>query len=137
MLVSIVMYVLGVPLWMLLGMVVLIVWNNKRVKKQQGAFPVKVKPEIDPDSNKKSNWSRTVSYAQWIHDVLIVRKRPGLMLTVPYGIKGIEGYPQDADPEEIKGLGDHPKLIKAVLDDGSILQVAVGELHTELAPDHF
>ncbi len=137
MLVSIIMYVLGVPLWMLIGMLILILWNSKRVRKQPGSFPIKVRPETDPVSDEESKWSRTVSYAQWIHDVLIVRKGPGLMLTVPYGIKGVEGYPQDADPEGIKGLGDHPKLIKAVLDDGSILQVAVGELHPELAPDTF
>ena len=137
MLISTVMYILGVPLWMLLGMLVLIVWNSRRVKKQPGGFPVKVRPETDPDSDKESKWSRTVSYAQWIHDVLIVRQGPGLMLTVPYGIKGVEGAPQDADPGELKGLGDHPQLIRALLDDGSILQVAVSELHPQLAPDQF
>jgi hypothetical protein len=72
-----------------------------------------------------------------VHDVLIVRKGPGLILTVPYGIKGVEGSPQDADPDEVKGLGDHPKVIRALLDDGSILQVAVSETHPELAPDTF
>jgi hypothetical protein len=67
----------------------------------------------------------------------IVRKGTGLMLTVPYGIKGVDGAPQDADPEEVKGLGDHPVVFRALLDDGSILQVAVSEIHPELAPDHF
>ena len=49
----------------------------------------------------------------------------------------MEGSPQDADPEEVKGLGDHPVLIRARLDDGSILQVAVGELHPQLSPERF
>jgi hypothetical protein len=118
-------------------MLILIVWNSRRVKKQPGSFPVKVRPDTGPDSDEESKWSRTVSYAQWIHDVLIVRKGPGLMLTIPYGIKGVEGSPQDADPEEVKGLGDHPKVIRALLDDDSILQVAVSELHPGLAPEHF
>jgi hypothetical protein len=59
------------------------------------------------------------------------------MLTVPYGIKSMEGSPQDADPEEVKGLGDHPVLIRARLDDDSILEVAVEEIHPDLAPGHF
>ncbi len=137
MLVSAIMLFLGVPLWMLIGGLILVFWNSKRVKKQPGSFPVKIRPETDPDSDEKPKWARGVSYAQWIHDVLIVRKGLGLMLTVPYGIKGVDGSPQDADPEEVKGLGDHPVLIRARLDDDSILEVAVEEIHPDLAPEHF
>ena len=97
MLVSAIMFALGVPLWMLVGELVLIVWNSKRVKKQPGCYPVKVRPETETDSDGESKWSRSVSYAQWIYDVLIVRKGLGLMLTVPYGIKGVKGSPQNAD----------------------------------------
>lgn len=59
------------------------------------------------------------------------------MLTVPYGIKGVEGSAQDVDPDEVKGLGDHPKVIRALLDDDSILEVAVAQLRPELAPERF
>ena len=137
MLISTILVLLGVPLWMLAGMLILIFWNSKRVKKQPGSFPVKVRHETDPDSNEKSKWPRGVSYAQWVHDVLILRKGPGLMLTIPYGIKGVEGSPQDADPDEVKKLGDHPIVIRVLLDDGSILMVAVRKLRPELAPEHF
>ena len=135
MLASIVMYVLGVPLWMIIGMVILVFWNRSRVKKQPGIFPVKVRP--DPESNEESKWPRGVSYAQWVHDVAIVRKAPALILTIPYGIKGVEGKPQDADPEEVKGLGDHPVLFRVRLDDDSIIQVALSEVHPDLAPERF
>jgi len=137
MLISTILYFLGVPLWMLVGMLILMFWNSKRVKKQPDSFPVKLRHETDPDTDKELKWSRRVSYAQWVHDVLIVRKGPGLMLTIPYGIKDVEGAPQDADPEEVKGLGDHPKVIRALLDDGSILMVAIREPRPELAPEHF
>ena len=135
MLVSLLMYILGVPLWMIIGMLILVFWNRNRVKKQPGVFPVKVRPE--PATGEKSKWSRNVSYAQWVHDVLIVRQGLGLMMTVPYGIKGVAGNPEDADPGEVKKLGEHPQIVSAVLDDGSILEVAVSELHPELAPEHF
>jgi len=137
MLISTILYALGVPLWMLIGALILIIWNSKRVKKQPGTFPVKVRPETDPDSDEKPKWPRGVSYAQWIHDVAIVRKGPALIMTVPYGIKSVEGSPQDADPEEVKGLGDHPVLMRARLDDDSILEVALEKIHPELAPERF
>jgi len=129
------MYVLGVPLWMIIGMLILVFWNRRQVKNQPGTFPVKVRPV--PETNEKSKWPRSVSYAQWIHDVAIVRKAPTLILTVPYGIKGVEGAPQDANPDEVKGLGDHPIVIRARLDDDSFVQVAVSELHPSLAPERF
>jgi hypothetical protein len=122
---------------MLVGMLILIFWNSRRVKNQPGSFPVKVRHETDLDSYEKSKWPRRVSYAQWVHDVLILRKGPGMMLTIPYGIKGVDGSPQDADLEEVKGLGDHPIVIRALLDDNSILVVAVRKLRPELAPEHF
>ena len=137
MLISTVLYLLGVPLWMLVGMLILIFWNSRRVKKQPGSFPLKIRHDSDPENDKVSKWPRRVSYAQWVHDVLIVRKGPGLMLTVPYGIKGVEGSPQDADPDEVKKLGDHPKVIRALTDDGSVLLVAIRQLRPELAPEHF
>ena len=135
MLISIVLYILGVPLWMILGMLILVFWNRRRVKNQPGMFPVKIRP--DSESNEESKWPRSVSYAQWIHDVAIVRKAPALILTVPYGIKAIESLPQDADPEEVKGLGDHPKVARVRLDDDSIIEVALSDIRPDLAPERF
>jgi hypothetical protein len=59
----------------------------------------------------------------------------GLMQSTPYGIHGVETAEQDADPHEVKGLGDHPKVLRARLDDGTILQVALTRIHPEMAPD--
>ena len=135
MLASIVAYILGVPLWMIIGMLILVFWNRRRVKNQPGIFPVKVRP--DPESNEDSKWPRSVSYAQWVHDVAIVRKAPAMILSVPYGIKSVEGSPQEADPEEVKGLGDQPVLMRVRLDDDSIMEVALEKIHPELAPERF
>jgi hypothetical protein len=57
------------------------------------------------------------------------------MQSTPYGISGVASREQDADPEEVKGLGEHPQVLRARLDDGSILQVALDEIHPELAPE--
>ena len=136
MLISMLLAFLGVPLWMIAGMLVLVFWNRNRVKGQTGIFPVKIRAATDPDAEKEPKWSRK-GYAQWVHDVLIVRSGMGLMQSTPYGISGVASGEQDADPEEVKGLGEHPKVLRARLDDGSILQVAVAEIHPDLAPGHF
>jgi len=136
MLISTILLILGVPLWIIIGMLILVFWNRSRVKKQPGSFPVKIRPETDPDAEKEPKWPRT-GYAQWVHDVLIVRTGLGLMLTTPYGISAVDGPAQDADPGAVTGLGEHPKVLRARLDDGSILLVAVGELHPQLAPERF
>jgi hypothetical protein len=122
---------------MIIGMLILVFWNRRRVKKQPDAFPVKIRQEADEDAEKEAKWPRSAGYAQWVHDVLIVRTGIGLMLTTPYGISGMEGKPRQAEPDEVKGLGDHPQIIRARLDDGSILQFAVGELHPQWAPEDF
>ena len=136
MVISTILLLLGVPLWMIGGMIILILWNRRRVKKQAGIFPLKVRHEAESAAEKQAKWPRT-GYAQWVHDVLIVRTGLGLMLTIPYGISAVEGPAQDADPGEVKGLGERPKVLRARLDDGSILQVAVGDLHPQLAPERF
>lgn len=134
MLVSAILLFLGIPLWMIAGAIILVFWNRRRIKGQSGMFPVKIRVEADADADKESKWSGK-GYAQWVHDVLIVRTGAGLMQSTPYGISGVASPEQDADPEEVKGLGDHPKMLRAVLDDGSILQVALEEIHPDLAPE--
>ena len=134
MVISTILLLLGVPLWMIAGMLILILWNRRRVKKQAGIFAVKVRHEAESGAEKQPKWPRT-GYAQWVHDVLIVRTGMGLMQSTPYGISGLETPEKDADPDKVKGLGDHPKVLRARLDDRSILQVALSDIHLELAPE--
>ena len=134
MLVSAILLFLGIPLWMVAGGIILIFWNRHQVKGQPGMFPVKIRAEAEPDAEKEPKWSGK-GYAQWVHDVLIVRSGMGMMKSTPYGISGVESPEQDADPKEVKGLGEHPKVLRARLDDGSILQVALDEIHPDLAPE--
>ena len=49
MLISATLLFLGIPLWMIAGMLVLVFWNRHRVKGQTGIFPVKTRAEADPD----------------------------------------------------------------------------------------
>lgn len=137
MLISLTLYALGVPLWMLLGMVVLLLWNRRRAKNQRGAFAVKVRKEPPSGEDKPAKWPRMVGYAQWVHDVLILRTGIGLMVTTPHGIADIEEIVRDVPPDSVKGLGEKPVLVRARLGDGSIMQIAIEEIRPDLAPDRF
>jgi hypothetical protein len=53
MLISAILLFLGVPLWMVAGMIILVVWNRRRVKGQPGMFPVKIRAEEEPDAEKE------------------------------------------------------------------------------------
>ena len=55
----------------------------------------------------------------------------------PFGINKVEGPATDADPDEVKGLGDHPKVFRARLDDGLVLQAALEKIYPDLAPERF
>ena len=77
MLASIVAYILGVPLWMIIGILILVIWNRRRVKNQPGIFPVKVRP--DPESNEKSKWPRGVSRSR--HPNMPLSFLPGAIQT--------------------------------------------------------
>jgi len=82
-------------------------------------------------------WPRMSDYAQWVHDVLIVRKGMGLMIAVPSGVTTVEGPVPEANVGEVKGMGDRPFVTSLRLDDGSILQMALREEEVDLAQHTF
>jgi len=132
MLISATLLFLGIPLWMLFGAIGLIIWNRKHVKKQTGMFVIKTRLESE-HGKKKAKWSKK-GYAQWVHDVLIIRSGMGLMKSTPYGVKKVESNPKIGSPHEIKGLGEKPILITVRLDDDSRLHIALDKKHPELSP---
>jgi hypothetical protein len=49
----------------------------------------------------------------------------------------MEGSSQNADPEEVKGLGDAPAVLTFRLDDESVIQMAVPSDTLDLAQGPF
>ena len=68
MVISLVLHALGIPVWIFFGMLLLILWNRKRVEEQSGTFPVKIRSEPTLDSEPATKWPRRASYAQCVHD---------------------------------------------------------------------
>ena len=97
-----------------------------KLRKESGAF-----------EGVGEKWPRAAVYALWVHDVLLVRKGLGLVPTTPIGVAAMEGRGQKADPEEVKGLGDAPTILRFRLDDESVIQMAVPGESVSLARGPF
>jgi len=116
---------LGVPIWLVVGALALILWNRNHVKKQPGIFPVKLRLESGsfPGFSEKP----ASGYCEWVHDVLLVHKGL-LMATLPVPV---------AAAEETKQFGDKTMYLRFRLDDGSILQMSGFEENEALAQGPF
>jgi len=124
---------LGVPIWLVVGGLAAMLLSRSRFKKREGVFPAKMRQ----GSGAGANWPRMSNYALWVHDVLLVHKGLGLLQTVPLGVAGVEGPAEIAPPQEVKGLGEHPVLLRFRLDDGDVLQMAVPGNSQKLAQGPF
>jgi len=104
---------LGVPIWLLAGILAALLWNRSQFKKQDGVFPAKLRLE----SGSFHSFSEKLAsvYCVWVHDVLLVHKGIGLVSTLPVPV---------AAAGERKHLGDKTMYFSFRLDDGSILQMS-------------
>ena len=107
---------LGVPIWLVVGALLLVLWNRNHVKKQPGVFAAKLR--LESGSFPAFSEKAASSYCEWVHDVLLVHKVM-TMRTVPVPV---------ATAEESKRLGDKLMYLRFRLDDGSIPQMSgIGE----------
>jgi len=125
MVVATVLAVLGVPLWLVVGMLVAALWNRRRFLKNPGVFSTKLRLEAGSFAGLGDRWPRVSAYATWVHDVLLINKGLALIRTMPLPIAAGEGIARDADPSKVKRMGDSPVLLRFRLDNGAILQMAV------------
>ena len=107
---------LGVPIWLVVGALVIVLLTRNHIKKRPGIFAAKLRLESGsfPGFGEKA----VSGYCEWVRDVLLVHK--GMFMravTVPV-----------ASAEEPKRFGDKIMYLRFQLDDGSILQMLdVGE----------
>ena len=123
----IVLYVLGVPLWMIAGALFGSLWSRRKFKRAPGAFPCKVRVATDPAAPGK--WPRATSQARWVHDVLMVHSGMALVRYQALPVASIN-EPIAAAPD-VKLKGGDPVSVQLHLDDGSVAEVASTSQHTE------
>ncbi len=137
MLIAIIFGFLGIPLWLIIGMLVFTFWTRRRFKKMAGVFPFKGRIESGSAPGFRKKYPRQSSYGLWVHDVLLVHKGLALIHTIPFGVVEAIDQPAPANDETIKRVGEQPMLLRFRLDDGAIVRLVVRAENTDLAMGPF
>lgn len=108
---------LGIPIWLIVGVLAVLYWKRRKFKKQSGVFPAKLR--LESGSFQGLSEKPASTFCIWVHDVLLVHKGMSLESTLPVPVEAAE---------ERKHLGDKTMYLRFRLDNGSILQMSgIGE----------
>jgi hypothetical protein len=125
--VAILLALLGVPLWLVVGMVLGALYSRRRFKQAPGVFRCKLRLAAGTVGSLRATWGRVPAYGRWVHDVLLVNQGLALVRVVPIPVVGVVARPEKADPAEIRRLGPVPKVLRLRVDGGSTVDLAAGE----------
>ena len=111
---------LGVPLWLCATGILMLLFNNGRLRRRYGDVPVRVRRP------PKKRWPR--GRAIWVSDVFAWRGIPAAWNEELLWVSAVT--PRGADPEErqkLHRLGDEPAIATLAAADGEIVEVAAPE----------
>lgn len=111
---------LGVPIWLVVGLLLGALWSRRRFRGAPGVFACKVRPLADDGGSE--GWPRTTSYARWVHDVLLVHGGVALVRNQALPVRSVEGPVAPALSAKVKG--GEPVSVRFRLDDDSVVEVA-------------
>jgi hypothetical protein len=120
----IVLAALGVPVWLLVGVLVAGLWSRRAFKRSPGVFPAKVRVAAGHLAGHGTSWARQTAYARWVHDVLLVHRGLALVRNTALPVTSAEGPLAPSAPGEITGLGPTPVMLSLILDNGTTVQLA-------------
>ena len=92
---------LGIPIWLIVGMLVGIVLTRRAFQRQPGVFAVAVRKE------NADKWPRQPTYGRLVHDVLVLNRGAALLRV------------------EIRAIAAVGRLV--TLDDGTRLELALAD----------
>jgi len=118
---------LGIPIWLVVGAILLLVWHARQVRRTPDVFACKVRVVSGVAPGLSTKFPRRKHYANWVHDVLVLQAGPGLLRTSLLPVAGLAAPARGGDPTEVKGLGEHPQLLAVRLDNGAVIEMAVRE----------
>jgi hypothetical protein len=127
MMIAILLAVLGVPLWLLAGMVLGALYSRRRFKQAPEVFRCKIRQVSGTGGSLKATWGRMPGYARWVHDVLLVNQGLALVRVLPIPVVEVVTGPDKGDPAEIKRLGLAPRVLTLRLDGDSTVELAAGD----------
>lgn len=119
MLIAATLAMLGVPLWLVVGVLLLAFWSRRQFQKAPGVFPCRVREILG--SGEEAAWGRRKSYGRWVHDVLLLHS--GLALIRHRALPVASAEKPIASAEGTRFKGDAVS-IQLRLDDGTLVEVA-------------
>jgi hypothetical protein len=127
MMVAILLAVLGVPLWLVAGMVLGALYSRHQFKQAPGVFRCKLRLVAGTVGSLKATWGRATAYGRWVHDVLLVNQGLALVRVLPIPVLEVVTGPDKADPAEVKRVGPAPRVLSLRVDGGATIELAAGE----------
>jgi hypothetical protein len=134
--VAVILAVLGVPIWLVAGMLLGALYSRRRYRRAPGVFRCKIRQlsrgtssdsgDLDGDESTPA-WGRAPAYARWVHDVLLVSRGVALVRLAALPVAAVAAGPRTAHPPMVKGLGPAPVVVSLRLDDGSVIELAAAE----------
>lgn len=119
MLIAAFLTMLGVPLWLVVGILVLAFWSRRQFQRSPGVFPCRVR-EVS-GSGEQAGWRLPKSSGRWVHDVLLLHSGLALIRYRALPVAGVEKPVAPAEDTRFKG---DAVSIQLRLDDGSEVEVA-------------
>jgi hypothetical protein len=109
--------ILGVPMWLLVGVLLTVLWSRRSVKGDPDVIRMK-----ERDANAEG-WPRRVVYGRFVHDVLVIHLGPALVRTQVRGIAEMADGPNDGPLPPFTA----PRVVRLRFDDGSAALLAMEE----------
>ena len=125
--VAILLAAVGVPLWLVVGLLIGAAHARRQFTRMPGVFRCKVRTRSGAVAGVKETWKRSPDYALWMRDVLLVQRGLALMRTLPIGVERVEGEPEPVEPTAVKGLGPAPRVAVLLIDGGATIELAAAE----------
>ena len=119
MLIGALLVMLGVPVWLIVGVLLLAFWSRRQFQKGPDVFPCRVREVLG--SGVDAGWGRAKSHGRWVHDVLLLHS--GLAL-IRYRALPVASAEKPLAPAEGTRFKDDAVSIQLRLDDGSVVEVA-------------
>ena len=107
--------ILGVPLWLVVGVLVSVAMSRRNFRRQDDVFAAAVR------SNGAAKWPRGLVYGRQVRDVLVVNRGAALLRTEFYVVDDVADIALKAAPSRLPDAVG--RLV--TLDDGTRLEVAV------------